>query len=89
MPPSRASAYRFGMVWEGQSGYVTKGKGAPVYRITKALKKGKALTPQGFSSANPWYLGRCSNTLAMSGYHNGGGRLRARSALDAALLDFS
>jgi hypothetical protein len=35
-----------------------------------ALIKGEALTPQGFSSASPWYLGPCSTTLAISGYHS-------------------
>jgi len=38
---------------EGQSGYVIKGKGAPVYRISHP-RKGKAPTRQGFSSTNPW-----------------------------------
>jgi hypothetical protein len=35
-----------------RSGYVTIGEGAPVARITKALK-GQALTPQGFSPPIP------------------------------------
>src|SRR5580658_3335883 len=48
-----------GMIREGQSGFTSqRGKALRITGFQRPSKKGKAPTPHGFSSANPWYLGR-------------------------------